>query len=93
MGSSRSARCLPIALSTYHAHVAQRSDPARASDRVRRDTVLSAEIRRVFEANFRVYGVRKVWRQLKREGIAAARWLVAQEIEQQGKAPEELNAV
>jgi len=87
-------KVLPIAApSTYHAHMAQRSDPARASDRVRRDTVLSAEIRRVFEANFRVYGVRKVWRQLKREGIAAARWLVAQEIEQQGKAPEELNAV
>jgi transposase InsO family protein len=39
--------------------------------------VLKAEIRRVFEANFRVYGARKVWRQLAREGIVAARCTVA----------------
>jgi putative transposase len=77
-------KVLPIAPSTYHAHVAQRSDPARASDRVRRDMVLSAEIRRVFEVNFRVYGVRKVWRQLKREGIAAARCTVARLMRRMG---------
>jgi len=68
---------LPIAPSTYHAHVAQRTDPTKASARVQRDAALSVEIRRVFEANFRVYGVRKVWRQLGREGIAAARCTVA----------------
>ena len=66
-------RVLPIAPSTYHAHVARRTDPARASARARRDAVLSAAIRRVWEENFRVYGVRKVWRQLGREGIVAAR--------------------
>ena len=38
---------------------------------------LKVEIRRVFEENFRVYGVRKVWRQLGREGIAVARCTVA----------------
>ncbi len=47
-----------------------------AAARARRDAVLSAEIRRVYEANFRVYGVRKVWRQLAREGSwwHAVRW-------------------
>ena len=70
-------RVLPIAPSTYHAHVARRADPGRLPARAKRDAVLMAEIRRVFEANFRVYGVRKVWRQLGREGIAVARCTVA----------------
>ena len=43
----------------------------------RRDAGLKVAIRRVFEENFRVYGVRKVWRQLSREGIGAARCTVA----------------
>ena len=60
-------RALPIAPSTYHAHAATRSDPSRLPERVRRDADLKVEIRRVFEENFRVYGVRKVWRQLRRE--------------------------
>jgi putative transposase len=70
-------RVLPIALSTYHAHVAKRVDPSRLSARDRRDTALKEEVRRVFEANFRVYGVRKVWRQLQREGFDVARCTVA----------------
>ena len=69
-------RVLPIAPSTYHAHVARRLDPRRLSRRAQRDEALKVEIRRVFEANFRVYGVRKVWRQLAREGIAVARCTV-----------------
>jgi putative transposase len=70
-------RVLPIAPSTYHAHAAQRADPDKLPSRAKRDTALKAEIRRVFEENFRVYGVRKVWRQLGREGIAVARCTVA----------------
>ena len=70
-------RVLPIAPSTYHAHVARRADPSRLPDRVRRDADLKVEIGRVFEENFRVYGVRKVWRQLRREGFSAARCTVA----------------
>ena len=70
-------RVLPIAPSTYHDHVAKRRDPARRSARVRRDAALKVEVRRVFEENFRVYGVRKVWRQLRREGIEVARCTVA----------------
>jgi transposase InsO family protein len=70
-------RMLPIAPSTYHAHVARRADPATAPARVRRDAWLCGPIRRVWEENFRVYGVRKVWRQLGREGISVARCTVA----------------
>ena len=70
-------KVLPIAPSTYHAHVAKRADPTRLSARAKRDAALKPEIRRVFEENFRVYGVRKVWRQLKREGHDVARCTVA----------------
>ena len=70
-------RVLPIAPSTYHAHAARRADPGRLPARAKRDAGLKVEIRRVFEENFRVYGVRKVWRQLGREGIAVARCTVA----------------
>ena len=63
-------KVLPIAPSTYHAHAARRADPSRLPDRLRRDADLKVEIRRVFEENFRVYGVRKVWRQLRREGFS-----------------------
>jgi len=70
-------RVLRIAPSTYHAHAARRADPAKASARARRDAALRLEIRRVFDANFGVYGVRKVWRQLRREGAPVARCTVA----------------
>ncbi|GEP01884.1 transposase [Methylobacterium haplocladii] len=70
-------RVLPIAPSTYHAHVARRADPGRLPARSKRDAVLMTEIRRVYEANFCVYGVRKIWRQLDREGITAARCTIA----------------
>jgi putative transposase len=70
-------KVLPIAPSTYHAHAARRADPDRQPARMRRDAGLRREIRRVWEANFGVYGVRKVWRQLGREGIEVARCTVA----------------
>lgn len=63
--------------STYHAHVARRRDPARLSERARQDAALKIEVRRVFDQNFSVYGVRKVWRQLKREGFDVARCAVS----------------
>ena len=67
----------PIAPSTYHAHVARRANPGEQPARIRRDAVLRRQIRRVWEENFGVYGVRKVWRQLLREGIRVARCTVA----------------
>jgi len=70
-------RVLAIAPSTYHEHARRRAAPETAPARVRRDAVLRAEIQRVFNENFQVYGVRKVWRQLLREGIEVARCTVA----------------
>jgi putative transposase len=64
---------LPIALSTYYEHKARQADPGRLSARAKRDGVLKGHIRRIWEDNFKVYGVRKVWRQLKREGIGGDR--------------------
>lgn len=66
-------KVLPIAPSTYHSHLAKRRDPSRLSDRAKRDMVLKPEIARVFAENFGVYGIRKVWRQMNREGFDIAR--------------------
>ena len=66
-------RVLPIAPSSYHERVAQRRDPGRRSARSQRDEGLKPEVMRVFAENFGVYGVRKVWRQMKREGFGVAR--------------------
>jgi transposase InsO family protein len=69
-------RVLPIAPSTYHAHKARERDLSRAPSRVRRDAALRVEIERVWRENFQVYGARKVWRQLTREGFLVARCTV-----------------
>ena len=68
---------VPIAPSTYYEHKAREGEPERAPGRVRRDGWLCGEIRRVYAEPFGVYGVRKVWRQLRREGVAVARCTVA----------------
>lgn len=68
---------LPIAPSTYYRHKAREADPTLRPARAQRDEQLREEIRRVWKANFQVYGVRKVWRQLNREGHIAARCTVA----------------
>ena len=68
----------PIAPSTYYARTARRADPGRLPARTKRDGASAVEIRRVLEESFRVYGVRKVWRQLGREGIAVARCTIAE---------------
>ena len=70
-------RLLPIAPSTYYEVVAKRTDVERLSVRARSDMAMKVEIRRVFNENFQVYGVRKVWRQLQREGYCVARCTVA----------------
>ncbi|WP_235025607.1 IS3 family transposase, partial [Caballeronia terrestris] len=70
-------RLLPIAPSTYYWHAGRRSDPEQWPTRVRRDAELKALIRAVWDENFGVYGVRKVWRQLLRDGVKVARCTVA----------------
>jgi len=69
-------RVLPIAPATYYAHRARARDPSLRPDRDRRDEGLSAQIRRVWDVNFQVYGAEKVWRQLRREGVDVARCTV-----------------
>ena len=70
-------RTLQIAPSGYYARLAVRADPSKASARQRRDAVLRPKIKKVWNDNWQVYGVRKTWRQLCREGEAAARCTVA----------------
>ena len=77
-------KVLQIAPSTYYDHVARRRDPARLSARAKRDMALKVEVRRVFEENFRVYGVRKAWRQLQREGFDVARCTVERLMREMG---------
>ena len=67
---------LPIAPSTYYESKAREADPGRLPPRARRDRELRGDIRRVWKANFEVYGARKIWRQLGREGIDVARCTV-----------------
>jgi len=67
---------LPIAVSTYYEHKARQSDPDRAPARLKQDRWLKDEIQRVWDENLQVYGAKKVWRQLKREGFAVARCTV-----------------
>lgn len=67
---------LPIAPATYYEYKAREAEPERAPERVRRDVETSQEIRRVWDENFQVYGARKIWRQLCREGVAVARCTV-----------------
>jgi len=70
-------KVLPIAPSTYYRHKACEVDPTLRSVRAKRDEDLRAEIQRVWDENHEVYGVRKVWRQLRREGVRVARCTVA----------------
>jgi transposase InsO family protein len=67
---------LPIAPSTYFANAASRRNLELRSGRAKRDAALIPEVQRVYRENFEVYGVRKVWRQLRREDFDVARCTV-----------------
>jgi putative transposase len=75
---------LPIAPSSYYEQKARERDPSRLPARVKRDRELEPEIRRVWDENLQVYGVRKVWRQLNREQIGVARCTVERLMQRQG---------
>lgn len=77
---------LPIAPSTYYSHKGREAEPTLRPARVRRDEVLRNQIQRVWKENLRVYGVRKVWRQLLREGTVVARCTVARLMSDMGLA-------
>ena len=67
---------LQVAPSAYRRHAARVREPALRSARAQRDARLLPEVQRVFDANLRVYGADKVWRQLLREGVSVARCTV-----------------
>jgi transposase InsO family protein len=69
-------KVLPIAPSTYRAHAARQAAPERRSKRAKVDEMLSPEVERIWNENFQVYGVRKVWRQMRREQFDVARCTV-----------------
>lgn len=77
LGVEPICRLLPIAPSTYYEVIANRTDVNRLSARERNDIAMKVEIRRVFNEDFQVNGVRKVWRQLQREGFDVARCTAA----------------
>jgi transposase InsO family protein len=79
-------KVLPIAPSTYYVHAARLREPERRPARTKRDAELMDEIRRVFDENFGVYGVRKVWRQMQREGFEVARCTIARLMSTMGLA-------
>jgi len=75
---------LQIAPSAYRRHAARRRDPSLRSQRAQRDEQLTANIQRVWQENYGVYGADKVWRQLNREGICVARCTVERLMRNQG---------
>ena len=77
---------LPIAPSTYHRHRHQRTHPTHRSARAQRDDQLRVEIQRVYDEHQQVYGPRKVWKQLRRDGIRVARCTVARLMRAMGLA-------
>jgi transposase InsO family protein len=77
---------MPIAPSTYHRHVALRVNPALRSVRAQRDDQARQDIQRVWDDNLQVYGPRKVWKQLRREGHTIARCTVQRLMKAMGLA-------
>jgi len=75
---------LPIASSTYYEQKVRQADPGRLPPRVKRDEALRPKIQWVFDENFQVYGARKVWRQLNREGTKVARCTVERLMREMG---------
>jgi putative transposase len=70
-------RVVPIAPSVYYEHKAREREPERRPARAQRDEQLCAQVEQVWRENKEVYGPRKVWKQLKREGQKVARCTVA----------------
>ena len=75
-------RVLPIAPSTYYEQKAREKDPSHQPARAKRDVQLCGEIRRVRQENFDVYGVRKVWRQLRRATTSLTAGIALDALEQ-----------
>lgn len=76
LGIEPICRELAIAPSSYHEHARRLADPGRRPARARRDDELKQQIKRVHDASSGLYGTRKVWYQLRRDGVAVAKCTV-----------------
>ena len=76
LGIEPICRELAVAPSSYHTHASRLLDPAKRSARTRRDDAIRQAISDVHEASFGLYGTRKVWHQLRREGVKVAKYTV-----------------
>ncbi len=76
LGVEPICRELAVAPSSWHEHAARLADPDKRPARARRDDVIREDISRVHEASYGLYGTRKVWHQLRREGIKVAKCTV-----------------
>lgn len=76
LGIEPICRELAVAPSSYHTHAARLADPAKRSARARRDDEIRQAISTVHEASFGLYGTRKVWHQLRRDGVKVAKCTV-----------------
>jgi putative transposase len=63
---------LQIAPSGYWRHAAHQRNPQLRCPRTQRDDTLVPHIERVWQANMRVYGADKIWKQMNREGVVIA---------------------
>ena len=70
-------RVLQIAVSSYYAHKQAEAGPSRRPIRPQRDAARAAKIGAAYRANYEVYGVRKVWHQLRHDGERVTRCTVA----------------
>ena len=77
-------KVLQIAPSGYWRHAARKRNPTLDCVRAQRDATLVPRIERVWQANLQVCGADKVWRQLRREGVAVARCTVERLMRRQG---------
>jgi putative transposase len=76
LGVESICSALQVAPSAYRRHAARQRNPELQAARAQRDAELIPQVQRVYDANLRVYGADKVWRQLLREGVPVARCTV-----------------
>ncbi len=86
LGIEPICRELAVAPSSYHAHAARLADPAKRSARARRDDEIKEQIGQVHEASSGLYGTRKVWHQMRREGSKVAKCTVERLMRSMGLA-------
>jgi transposase InsO family protein len=77
---------VPIAPSTYFKRKAEERDPSRRSTRAQQDATLRVIIQRIWHEHHQVYGPRKVWKQMGRENLRAARCRVRRLMREMGLA-------